>query len=94
VFARLSVLRHAPELGNEPQLGKGWSHATCAARSDLQEEPKPARAYWDAGSAVYPLIYHCETPDVVVVHITAGRRVTGMAARQAAKTGRMFVATC
>src|SRR5215204_5988755 len=32
-----------------------------------------AAAYWDGGymgnPAIYPLIYHCETPDVVVVHI-------------------------
>ncbi len=39
--------------------------------------------------AIYPLIYHCETPDVVAVHNhPAGRRMTVTAARQAAKTGR------
>jgi hypothetical protein len=44
--------------------------------------------------AICPLVFHCETPDVVVVHITRGRRMTGIAARQAAKTGRVFVANC
>src|SRR3954453_1405670 len=35
-------------------------------------------AYWDGGymgnPAIYPLIYHCETPDVVVVHINPMNR--------------------
>ena len=35
-------------------------------------------AYWDGGymgnPAIYPLIYHCETPDVLVVHINPMNR--------------------
>jgi NTE family protein len=35
-------------------------------------------AYWDGGymgnPAIYPLIYHCESPDVVVVHINPMNR--------------------
>jgi NTE family protein len=35
-------------------------------------------AYWDGGymgnPAIFPLIYHCETPDVVVVHINPMNR--------------------
>ena len=35
-------------------------------------------AYWDGGymgnPAIYPLIYHCESPDVVVVHINPLQR--------------------
>ena len=40
-------------------------------------------AYWDGGymgnPAIYPLIYHCESPDVVVVHINPIERDGGAA---------------
>ena len=35
-------------------------------------------AYWDGGymgnPAIFPLIYHCDTPDVVIVHINPMER--------------------
>ena len=45
--------------------------------------------------AIYPLIYHCgDSGRGRGSQSPAGRRMTVTAARQAAKTGRMFVATC
>jgi glutathione S-transferase len=44
VFARLSVLRHAPELGNEPQLGKLLlqGHSDVLARFKIHQPDEGA----------------------------------------------------